>query len=210
MSRPVIAAHYPTRRAALASCRAVGGHLSLFVPTTDDVSAGTAVRLQVSFGDVVTRFELEGTITWRRTQARGLGLEPGLGVEFAAPEKYQVARMLAFCAGRALDTGTAIERRVEAEVPCQVNVGPHRLAGLIRDLSSTGVFVAGPSFVKLARGTELVIQLGKGWLGFGVKQLKARVIWNGHKRGEFGFGARFVEDSARTRPVLGKYLRTPR
>ncbi|MBI5544263.1 MAG: PilZ domain-containing protein [Deltaproteobacteria bacterium] len=204
----VLRAHYPTKRVLLASCRTAGGGLSLFVPTTSDVPAGTAVRLQVSFGDAKDQFELEGMVTWRRVQARGLGLEPGLGVEFAPPEKYRAAQMLAFCAGRPLAAGTATERRIPAKLPCWVRVGPHRIAGFIRDLSSTGAFVSSPGFARLSQGTELFIQLSTGWLGFGVRQLKARVVWSGQKNGRFGFGARFIEDSTRTKPVLRRYLAT--
>ena len=205
-TRQTIIAHYPTRRVVLASCRTASGSLSLFVPTTDPIPAGSAVRLRVTFGDVSEVFELDGTVTWRRAQARGLGLEPGLGVEFASSEKFRAAQMLAFCAGRPLAHGTACERRVAAKVPCLVRVGRHRVTGQIRDLSSSGAFVGGASLARLPQGTELCIQLSKGWLGFGVRELKARVVWSGNKNGVLGFGARFMDDATRTRPILRKYL----
>jgi len=205
--KPVVNAHYPTRRVALASCRAVGGNISLFVPSTLAISAGTDVRIQVSFGDAAQTFELEGTVTWRRAQARGLGLEPGLGVQFVPAQRFLAAQMLAFCAGRPLGAGTAAEPRIEAQVACQVLIGKHQLAGQIRDLSATGAFVAGRVFSSLHKGTELSIELSRGWLGFGIKRLKARVVWSGCKKGKHGFGARFVEDASRTRPVLRRYLK---
>jgi hypothetical protein len=201
-----VEANYPTKRLVLASCKTANGTLSLFVPTVAFIAAGTEVKLVITFGDAKEKFELEGVVTWRRTQTRGLGLEPGIGVEFAPPEKFRAAQMLAFCAGRPLSAGTAVERRVSQQIPIYVSVGPHRLAGYIRDLSASGAFVAGPAFAQLSKGTELMIQLSRGWLGFGVRQLKARVVWSGFKKGVFGFGARFLEDSMRTRPVLRRYL----
>ncbi len=205
-SKLTLHAHFSNKRAALASCRSSDGALSLFVPTSDPIPAGTEVGLLVTFGDTPERFDLLGTVTWRRAQARGLGLEPGVGIEFSGGEKYRAAKMLAFCAGRPLDAGTAFERRVTAQVPVWVRVGQSSITGQVRDLSSSGVFVAGSAFSRLARGTDLVLQLNKGWLGFGVKELKARVVWSGYKNGLFGFGARFLDDAAHTRPMLQRYL----
>lgn len=204
----VLRAHYPNRRVALASYRSLRGELSLFVPTPLPVAPGEEVTVEVSFGDCAQTFALQGRVTWRRESARGLGQEQGLGIAFAPEQKFKAAKMLAFCAGRPAEAGTAGEQRFVADVPCAVVVGGRRLRGSIRDLSATGAFVGAPA--TLTRGTELAIHIRSGWLGLGQRELKARVVWSGAKNGVFGFGARFVEDASRTRPALRRYLRPAR
>jgi len=96
--------------------------------------------------------------------------------------------------------------RVPAQFPVVVCLGETRLSGYVRDVSSSGVFVAGEELGELGRGSEVVIQLTRGWLGLGAKRVRAAVVWRGVKYGVRGFGARFVEAPERTRPVLARYL----
>lgn len=201
-------AHYPSRRVALASYRSMRGELSLFVPTPLPVAPGETVTVEVSFGDCAQTFALQGQVTWRRESARGLGQEQGLGIAFPPEQKFKAAKMLAFCAGRPVEAGTAGEQRFPTDVPCCVVVGERQLRGTIRDLSATGAFVNAPA--TLPRGTELAIHIRAGWLGLGQRELRARVVWTGAKNGVFGFGARFVEDAARMRPALRRYLKKAR
>lgn len=197
---------YPTRRAVLASYRLDGSTLSLFVPTEADVHLGAEVLLEVSFGDCSQQFTLSGRVTWRRTQARGVRLEPGLGIAFVGSEKFGPAQMLAFCAGRPLQLGTSQDPRVELSIPCQIEVGAHKIKAKVRDISNGGLFVASKALARLSPGREVKLTLEPGWFGWGGKVLQARVVWSGEKSGSSGFGARFVGAPGKVRPAIKKYL----
>src|SRR5579872_7289391 len=111
---------FPNRRSILASSKTDGGNLSLFVPTTANVGVGQRVRMLLEIKDCEKTFEISGSVTWRRPMARGMRLEPGLGISFNPQEKWAVAQMLAFCAGRPLRAGTAVEPRVKTRIKCVI------------------------------------------------------------------------------------------
>ncbi|MGC4115285.1 MAG: PilZ domain-containing protein [Myxococcales bacterium] len=205
MSRAIVRVCYPTRKDVLASYRSTRESLSLFAPTEEPVQTGTDVQLVVSFGDAPETFELEGRIAFR-VERRSGGQMPGLSVSFNAPGRYRATRMLAFCGGRPMTEVAQVADRVPAQLPVIVRTGASRLAGFVRDLSSTGVFVASEELGQLARGCEVVIQLSRGWLGLGARRVRASVVWTGVKYGVQGFGARFVEAPELTAPVLRRYL----
>lgn len=205
MSPVVVRARYPTRKDVLASYRSSREALSLFVPTDDALETGTVVRLVVTFGDAREIFELEGRVAFRVERRRG-GQAPGLSVAFVAPERYKVARMLAFCGGRPMTAVSHVAERVPAQFPVVVRLGHGRLPGFVRDLSTSGVFVAGEDLGQVGRGAEVVIELTRGWLGLGARKVRAAVVWRGTKYGVRGFGARFVDAPERTGPALRRYL----
>ncbi|HEY3447098.1 MAG TPA: PilZ domain-containing protein [Myxococcales bacterium] len=209
MRQAIVRARYPTRQDVLASYRTSREALTLFVPTDEAIETGTHVRLIVTFGDAQEIFELEGRVAWRVEPRRG-GQAPGLAVAFLAPERYRVARMLAFCGGRPMTAVSHVADRVPAQFPVVVRLGQSKLSGFVRDVSASGVFVAGDELGQVNRGCEVVIQLSRGWLGLGAKRVKAAVVWRGVKYGVRGFGARFVEAPERTGPVLRRYLARPR
>jgi Tfp pilus assembly protein PilZ len=197
---------FATRRSALGSYRIDGPTISLFVPTEAAVEVGGPAELDISFGDCAQTFLLRGRITWRRAEARGMKLAPGLGIAFVGGEKFEVARMLAFCAGKSLDLGTSGDPRVPTTIECQLSIGTRQLRTKVRDLSSSGAFISLPEGTKLAPGREISVTLEPGWFGLGGKTLEARVVWTGRKGGGHGFGARFVGPPGELRPLLRKYV----
>lgn len=198
---------YPTRQVAVASCRSVAGGLTLFLPTTETIETGTPVTAHVGFGDAAETFDVAGTVAWRRSEAQGAGLEPGLVLEVAPAERYQASRMLEFCTGRPVAAASSAGQRFPTQLAAVVRTRDERLQGCVRDVSATGLFVAGDGFGRIEPGDEVVILLRTGWLGFGARRLRARLVWHGMKYGIPGFGAQFVDDPARTGRILKRYLR---
>ena len=205
-SPSVLRITYPARRAVLASYRLDGPTLSLFVPTHEEVPLGEEVLLEVGFGDAPQRFTLRGKVTWRRAESRGMRLEPGLGIAFSGGDKYGPAQMLAYCAGRPLELGTAQDARFRSAIPCRVQVGKRHVRAKVRDISNSGVFVAGKGLATLSPGRELTLTLEPGWFGWGGKTFQARVIWSGDKGGHWGCGVRFMGQPTEIRPAIKKYL----
>ena len=207
MSEPlVVSIEFATRRAALGSYRIEGPAISLFVPTDAAIAVAAQVELAVSFRDCSQTFSLLGRVTWRRAEARGMRLQPGLGITFVGGEKYEVARMLAFCAGRALDLGTSGDPRVPTAIACALSVGDRQFKAQVRDLSNSGAFITLPKDARLTAGREITVTLEPGWFGLGGKSLRARVVWTGSKLSGPGFGARFVGSPGEIRPALRKYV----
>lgn len=200
-----VEAQYPNRRALLSSARAEGSELSLFVPTTARTLAGTEVTLQVSIEDSGLRFELQGKV---RLQLSG-GARTGLGVTFAGEQKRAAAQMLAICAGRALEDGTALDTRHAVNVPCLVTVHGKKLDGVLKDISNTGAFINSPRLASLRSQAELTIQLEPLFGRWGGRSLKGRIVWVGEKRGVFGFGVRFLDTTSHVRESLKKHFPTP-
>jgi len=197
---------YPSRRAVLASYRLDGPTLSLFVPTAAEVPVGERVQIQVGFADSAQTFVLSGLCTWRRPRSRGMRLEPGLGLAFTGGEKFAPAQMLAYCAGRPLELGTAQDPRTATRIDCKVTLGKHTVSAKIHDISNTGVFIAARALQALRPGRELEVTLDPGWFGLGGKTLRARVVWAGDKAGRPGVGVRFVGQPGEVRPLVKKYL----
>lgn len=193
---------YPHRRGLLASARTEGAVLSLFVPSTEALPMGTPVTLDIGLRDAPLRFEVEGHV-------RGLfsaRQEPGLGVVFAGVEKRAVAQMLAVCAGRSLDDGTALDSRHPVHVSCLVDLRSGSLKGALRDVSNTGAFVGlrGPS--RIREQSELTLRLEPLFGRWGGRPLKARVMWVGEKNGVLGFGVRFLDSTSDVRERLKKHI----
>lgn len=194
---------YPNRRALLASARTEGGSLSLFVPRSHDITVGALVLLDISVDGTALRFELEGIV---RGQLAAAGGRQGLGIVFTGPQKRPAAQMLATCAGRALDDGTALDSRHDVHVRCLVNLQGKKLKGALKDVSSTGAFIKATPLSNLRGDAELTIQLEPLFGLWGGQTVKARVIWVGEKRGEPGFGVRFLDATAQVRESLKKHF----
>lgn len=197
---------YPSRRYVLARLRAEGPSLALFAPTDRFVPLGSRVELRIRFADCDAAYELTGTVTFLRQQARGLSQDIGIGVTFDGEDKRAAAQMIAFCAGRPPDVGTAQTPRKELQLSCVVRLGQRAMSAEVRDLSSSGAFVAATSLPGVRVGSELVLQIAPLFSTFGGRRLEARVMWIGNKQGRAGFGARFLGAAGAIRPALKKFL----
>lgn len=194
---------YPNRRALLASARAERGTLSLHIPRGEDLALGSEVSLGISVDGTALRFELRGQV---RLPLNALGARKGLGITFAGPQKRAAAQMLATCAGRSRDDGTALDSRHDVDLRCLVNLPGTRLRGALKDVSSTGAFIGAQPSSTLRGDTELTIQLEPLFGRWGGRLLKARVIWVGQKKGVPGFGVRFLDATAQVRESLKKHF----
>ncbi len=203
-SRRSIPIVFPQRRSALAAFRTEGARLSLFVPTTVPAAIEEPVTLSVTFGDCPNWFELTGKVRWRRDSARGMSQGAGLGVEFEGTEKLPLAAMVAFCAGRPLEAGTAGKSRYQVRIPCRIRALDRTVEGEITDLSESGVYVAAK--IRVKPGLDLKLQLDPKWLGLGGDWVEMKVVWVGDKVGKAGFGARFSGATASFLPAIKKYL----
>lgn len=199
---------YPNRRALLASARTEGAVLSLFIPGSEHVAAGTDVTLAISIESTELRFELQGRV---RLQLAGHGArtQPGLGVALVGDQKRAAAQMLAVCAGRSLDDGTALDSRHDVDVVCLVDLHGTRLKGAVKDVSSTGAFIKAPRLSALRGEADVTIRLEPLFGRWGGRVLKARVVWVGEKKGMPGFGVRFLDATAHVRESLKKHFPSP-
>ncbi len=206
-SMPVVPVWYPHKRSVLASYRVTGASLSLFVPTTNtQATLGAEVRLEISFGDCARTFSFSGQVTWRRSEPRSPTMEPGLGVSFRGREKYEAAQMLAFCAGKPLSLGTADDPRYPTEIECTVQMGNREFAAQVRDLSSSGAFIASTLMGNARVGSPVTLVLRPGWFGLAREAYEATVVWAGDQKGIPGCGTRFVEAAPDKRKGLKRYL----
>jgi|APLak6261666879_1056058.scaffolds.fasta_scaffold00604_2 hypothetical protein len=206
MTTPLrINVQYPTRRALLSHARTETSTLSLFVPGSYPVIAGASVTLDITIAGTELNWVLEGKV---RLQLSGYGArqDAGLGVVFTGPQKRQAAEMLAACAGRAPDAGTALDSRHEVEVRCLVNLHGKKVRGSVRDVSSTGAFIRAPQVAAMRGNAELTIQLDPLFGLWGGRVLKARVVWVGEKKGMVGFGVRFLDATTFVRESLKSYF----
>lgn len=193
---------FPTRRHLLSSSRVDGSNLSLFVPSDRFPATGTPVRLLLSFADSDLRFELIGTVNFHRPVSRGPTQPTGIAVSFEGNDKRSASRMLALCAGKSSELGSASSPRYGKSIDCTLRVGTKKMHAQVRDLSTGGAFVVAPSVIRIRVGAEVEIELSGGFLGIGAKKLAARVVWCGEKYGATGFGARFLGGAEIVRPSL--------
>ena len=197
---------YPTRRYVLSASRAQGSALDVFAPTHTRLPIGTTVRLAVGFGDSPQRFDLHGKVSYVRGGSYGISHEPGLGVTFESDDKRAASEMLAFCAGKPLSQGTASRKRVPTEINCRFKTGSHAVQGRVLDLSTSGLFVNSPKIPNLKIGSSIQVKLDPGWFGLGGQSVSVRIMWQGEKRGLYGFGGRFVDEPALITATLRKYM----
>ncbi|PZR08428.1 MAG: hypothetical protein DI536_24940 [Archangium gephyra] len=195
---------YPHRRALLAAARAEGPVLSLFVPGHTELAPGTALAIEVSLDDSSLRFSLNGTV--RAQFQRIARQEPGLAVVFTGEAKRPVAEMVAICAGRSVEDGTALDSRLQVDVSCLVDVSGQSVRAVMRDVSNSGAFIGTPSAPSLRPESELTVRFDPLFGRWGGNPLAARVVWVGHKHGMSGFGVRFLESAAIVRERLKKHL----
>ncbi len=197
---------YPHRGAVLSNSRADGANLSLFVPGWVNLAIGADVLLEISFGDSEMRFEIEGRVNFQRKLPAGPRQQPGLGFAFVGAQKRPAAQMMAQCAGRAVEDGTALGWRHEVTVSCLVKFNGSNVPAEVKDLSSSGAFIGAPKVRGLREDEELTIHLEPIFGRWGGQVLHARVIWVGEKGGIGGFGVRFVDDTLHVRSSLKKHL----
>jgi len=201
----ILRIRYPHRRALLAAARAEGSVLSLFVPGQPTHTVGTPLELEISLGDSPLRFSVAGTVR-ARFDSQLARQEPGLAVVFQGDAKKPVAEMVAICAGRALEDGTALDSREQVNVSCLLEFPRNTLRGVIRDFSNTGAFIGIAEQLDATPGLEVTVKLDLLFGRWGGSPLKARVIWNGRKYGVHGFGVRFVDAPSLVRERLKKHL----
>lgn len=206
MTPPRLQLRFPNRRALLASARAEGSDLSLFALGANDIPTGSDVTVEITVANTALFFELQGRV---RMQVAAPFGRPGVGIAFGGPHKRAAAQMLAICAGRAADDGTALDSRHDVDVRCVVNVQGARVPGALRDVSNTGAFIGTRGHSVPQNDTELTIQLEPLFGRWGGRTLKARVVWVGQKKGVAGFGVRFLETSALVRDSVRRYFRAP-
>jgi hypothetical protein len=188
-----IQAVFASRRQALAFSRAGGRELSLFVPTDVSPPLRALVALDVSFSEGGGHFFLQGVVSFHRAVARGPLQPPGIVVAFETSEqKKKAAELIAFCAGRPPEDGTATSHRRQLMSRCIVHAAPGSVKGNVRDVSMTGAFIAAALPRSVKEGAEIELQLEPILGAIGGKRLHAKVMWLGQKYGVFGFGARFI------------------
>lgn len=202
-------ARYPHRRALLIAARAEGSNLSLFVPGAPALSVGAEVKVEVTLGDSPLKFSLQGRVH-AQVAAHAGRPESGLSIAFVADEKRKAAEMLAQCAGRSAEHGTALDARHEVEVSCVVELPGEDVKAALRDVSNTGAFVNTSKRSGLKRDQELTLRVNPLFGSFGGKILKARVVWVGEKKGVPGFGVRFLDTKLHVRESLKKHLEAAR
>lgn len=197
---------FPNRRALLASARAEGSDLSLFAAGHDDVPPGSDVKVEITVANTGLVFELEGRVRSQFTSHVG---RSGLGISFGGTHKRAAAQMLAICAGRSTQDGTALDTRHDVDVRCLVTVKGERVRGALKDLSNTGAFIGTRGDAVPPNDAELTIQVEPLFGRWGGRTLKARVVWVGQKKGVPGFGVRFLEAGTMVREFLRRYFPAP-
>lgn len=199
---PRLQVRYANRRALLSSVRTERSVLTLFVPVTEQVPAGSSVLLEICLETL--RFEVEARV---RLQCLETGKRAaGLSVGFPGALKKAAVQMLTACAAMGSGDDTGIEMRHEVDVRCLIDLHGLKLKGALKDVSSTGAFI-GTALVPGLRGeAELVLRVDPLLGRWGGRVIRARVIWVGEKKGVHGFGARFLEEGASVRERLGKHL----
>lgn len=199
---------YPHRGAVLSNSRAEGTNLTLFVPGWVNLAIGADVILEITFSDSELHFEVEGRVSFQRKLPAGPRQQPGLGFCFVAHQKRPAAQMIAQCAGRALEDGTAMGSRHPVTVSCLVKFNGSNVPAEVKDLSNSGAFIGAPKLRGLREDEELTIHLEPIFGRWGGQVLHAKVIWVGDKKGIAGFGVRFVDDAMYVRTSLKKHLAT--
>jgi hypothetical protein len=195
---------FATRRMLLSASRTEGGTLSMDVPTPEWLPDGTPVTLDLVLAGLDRRV-LTGTVgtvplaAWMRNGR----LMP---VYFEGEAKRSAAELIAFCAGRPPEMGTAQRPRFPTVIRCRVRAGSRRLPGRVLDLSTTGAFVALATQPSLRVGETVQVALGTNVLGLGGHAVDARVMWCGAKDGAPGMGVRFLGDQVHLGPVLRPFL----
>jgi len=195
------------RRQILAAARAEGNGIYLYFGTSNPPSLGSRVNLRLVLSDTSEVLNVTGVSHAHRNLHHLPGQRSGVELKFEGEAKRQVARMLARCAGRAEDLGTARNARIDSKLGCSIQLGSKILDGQVKDLSQGGAFVAAPQITRLRVGCEVVLKIRAGFLGLSVKRLRARVVWFGSKAGAAGFGARFIDSPAVVDTILGRHLR---
>ncbi len=198
---------FHSRRAVLSSFRAEGTAITVFVPSCIPVETGAKIRLLVTVEGLEESFSLSGTVAWKRDSFAGNEREPGFGMHISPEEKDPAVRLLAMCANRPAEQGTAQEKRYPSGLRCTVIHGVHCSDARLCDLSASGAFVNMSRLTPIREGNEITLRLNTGILGFGNAVLKAKVVWRGKKGNKPGFGARFVGNPAEIRQALRKQLR---
>ena len=199
-------ATYATRRQALSNSRSSGGDLTLFIPTSVRAPLETMLAIKVTFKDCDATFNVVGKVSYLRLAARGTTQTTGVVVTFEGDHKKAASELLAFCAGRPLNEGTAGAPRRPAKFGCIVHTTRHALKAQVRDLSTTGAFVAAPEMRGFKEGMDVVLQLRPLVGTWGGRKVEARIMWVGEKYGETGFGARFTGEASDYRKTVKKLM----
>ena len=206
LSEHLLQVQYPSRTRAVSSSRSEGAGLEIFFPTRQRGPLGRQVKMLVTFEDSVEPFELSGRVTFVRA-GTSAGQEPGVGVSFDGDHRRRAAELLAYCSGTLPpEDGKGIAKRVYTKLRCRVVFGADKYPAEVVDLSATGTFVSAPTAPRLKVGSKIVMQFKAGLLSWG-KELELKVMWYGEKRGQGGFGGKFLGDPAHIANEITQYLR---
>ena len=204
---PKLSVQYHSRRALLSAIKTEGSKLTLFVASEITLPVGSAVGLGVAIAGTNQTFDLFGTVmnhAWAGAGSRSSGLT----VLFQGEDKKHAAEMVAFCADRPPAMGTANSERFRIEVRCKVKGAQASCKGTIVDLSRTGAFVATPKITRgMQTGAHLRVHLDPGIFGLGGTWVDAKVIWQGDKDTQTGFGIQFVGLRENQTKALNNYLK---
>jgi hypothetical protein len=196
--RPLHEVKYSTRLSLLALAGREPTGPILFVPTTERIATGTAVRLKVRFGDSSKNFYLGGTVT-DAVDTRGSRAGFTLAIQTAA-DRRAFTHVEAFCSRRQEPA-----RRFQASIPCTLRVRGEKISGRLRDVSMTGAFVTPLGRGAIEDGAAIAIEIKEGWLGLSTRTVKAHVVWRGEKPAGPGFGAEFFDSSQQVLKLLRKH-----
>jgi Tfp pilus assembly protein PilZ len=138
----------------------------LFVPGNSSLRVGESVQLDIAFADDLVTLQVPGVVRWKRMRGDA-SLPAGIGIAFTDPggQLGPYLKQVALGQGRPLK---ARARRFRVAMPVLLTAQGRMLSGQTRDLSRTGMFVAGAGALPLT--TEVSVRL----LPPGKKPLEAR------------------------------------
>jgi Tfp pilus assembly protein PilZ len=202
LSEHLLTVSVPKRAQLVHSARAEGSKLEIFFPCRQNLPIGRQVKVTVTFEDAAETFLVSGRVAFVRSAAQG---EQGVGISFDAVGKVQATELLAYCNNAETANLSGPSKRVYTKLRCKVTIMGQAHAGEVLDLSSTGVFVSAPKAPRLKPGSKIEMRFKAGLLTWG-PPFEVQIMWNGEKRGQSGFGARFVGDIATATQEANKYL----
>ena len=115
----------------------------VFCPGTVAAPPSTPVQLNVGFVGESQRFQLEGRVVSRR-EALHPSLPAGLVVDIREPHLAVFSRLFAYASRRPADWGRRAFERVSVDILVSFELHGEAQAGVLRDLSHGGAFVATP------------------------------------------------------------------
>jgi hypothetical protein len=194
-----------SRRQLLAATRPEGNGLFLYFETLAPPAVTTSTCLRLEVTDTGEFLDIVGTVHSHRLLPLS-GAMTGVELLFGGEAKRSLAMLVARCAGKPPEVGTARCPRLGKNLDCSLKLGSKTLPGFVRDLSASGAFIAAPSLTRVRVGAEVKVKLPGMLFGLGAPTLNAKVVWFGLKDGALGFGARFVDEPSVVGMALKRHL----